>query len=506
MKKVIYSILALSLFFTWGCKKGYLDINQNPNQPTSAQPEQILPTALNNTAGRWTHREMGAFWMGQWAPSGSVSGFTAEKTYNPASNYRTAIWSGIYDNLKDYDFVEKEAEKSGKDALRGIAKIMKVYNYQILVDTYGNVPYTEALQGTDVIRPTYDKAEDIYDDFIVQLDTAIALLKKPESSINVFPRSSDIVFGGDATKWVKFANTMKIKVLLRHANNSAKAAYIQTNVDNIVAEGSGFITENVLSNPGYLQSDGKLNQFWATYFKDAAGTNVTAVSFYAVGAYFKTMLDGRETIGEYRGRGGFYSATASLEGVTLGQLDAPLYANCSKFNEEGLFLCQSFNQDSYLMSAAESFFLQAEAAERGYLADDAQMLYNKGVEASFVENYIPGGYTGAASDAAAYVSNGEEVSDYADAPDKIELIITQKYIAGFGHGAFEAWCDYRRTGFPNPTALDGTGDIFYSPQSIFGKSIPARLLYPSTEEQTNSANALAEGITNVHTQKLFWAK
>jgi Starch-binding associating with outer membrane len=482
MKKSIYSILMVSILAIWGCKREYLDINTNPNQPTSATPELVLSSSLNATAGRWVHRELGAFWGGHWSPSGSVSGF------------RTGIWTGIYDNLNDYDYVEKEATKAGKSAVVGIAKIMKVYNYQILVDTYGNIPYKTALKGTDVIRPTYDEAQAIYDDFIVQLTSAIELLKEKESSANVYPRQSDIVFKGDLKQWIKFANTLKLKILLRQINVAGKASFIQTEIGKIVTEGSGFVTADVVSNPGYLKSDGKQNQFWETYYQNAAGTDQTVRSFYATSLFFVQTMG---NLGDFRGSGGFYGAGI---GVPFGEppTDTYLYANVAEFNTKGLALCKDFNQDSYLMLASESYFLQAEAVERGLMTGNAKALFESGVLASFINTYLATGYTvaEATTDAGDYYSKGNPLTDYAAATNKIETIITQKWIAGFGHGSFEAWCDFRRTGFPK---------VPLSTQAISGQH-PTRLLYPVQEEQTNAANVGSQGVNNIFTQKIFWDK
>jgi hypothetical protein len=133
MKKYNLILLFFAAIAISSCKD-YLNINDNPNSPISATPELVLTNALNVSAGRLVHNEIGAFWAGQWAPSGSVSGFTAEKTYDITTTFRTGIWNSPYDNALDFQYVTREALKVGKPGVAGMALVMKAYDFQILVE------------------------------------------------------------------------------------------------------------------------------------------------------------------------------------------------------------------------------------------------------------------------------------------------------------------------------------------------------------------------------------
>ena len=132
---------------------------------------------------------------------------------------------------------------------------MQCFLYQKLVDMYGDVPYTEALQGTDFFTPVYDPQQTIYEGLITKLTEAIADIKAAS-----WPASfvADIVFTGNKTNWVKFANSLKMRILMRQSFMPGRLAYIQSKVSEIVTEGSGFMTtEYVSSNPGFLKQAGK---------------------------------------------------------------------------------------------------------------------------------------------------------------------------------------------------------------------------------------------------------
>lgn len=488
-----YSFIVAAALLLSSCKEGYLDINKNPNQAVTSTPELVLSAALNSTSGLLTHNEIGHFWAGHWSPSGSVSGFNPEKTYDLPSNFRTGIWTASYDNLADYDYIEKAAVAGNRQALVGIAKVMKVYVFQRLVDTYGNVPYTEALQGPANLRPKYDDAQAIYDDLSKQLDDAVTALKLPVTSENPSPGVSDIVFAGNLPKWVRFANTLKLRLMLRQTNVASKEAAIRSEIAKAVAAG-GFLgtDENAQSTPGYLKSAGKQNPFYESYGFTAAGTIAGNKEFYTNSDYFINRLvstnDPRlaqfattATDAQFRGQ---------YRGVPFGEGSDPyLYAKTSGF---GPAILKAFDQPQVLMQSAESLFLQAEAVQRGYTAGDAKKLYDSGILESFKFLSVPGSATAAA----AYSAVPVNTVDFASSTDKIQAIITQKWIVLGAFGGFEAWSEFRRTGFPA---------VPLSTRAV-GTKQPARFLYPNQELGTNEANVKAQGTISQFDTKIFWAK
>ncbi len=495
MKRILYFAGAALGLLIGGCSDDYLDINENPNKAVSSTPELVLTNALNITSGKLTHNEIGSYWSGQWAPSGSFSGFDGERTYNITSTFRTNVWTVTYNNLSDYKVVETEALKAGKPSLAGIARVMKAFNYQIIVDAYGNAPYSQALKGTSAILPAYDDASVIYDSLLVDIDKAKAYLAVPISGTNPSAGTSDIIFGGNTAKWIKFANTLKLRILLRQSGVKNVAAQIAA----IAADAGGFLGagEDVSSNPGYLRTTGKMNQFYEFFGYNAGNARSSGHDAYAINSF---MIDNLKANNDPRLSRIAYPTTAdgvTYKGVPLGgQSDEYLFPKISGVGpavlpQDGTAgTLELFKRSQTIMTAAESFFLQAEAVQRGFYAGDVKALYQAGI----VESFRLMGVPNAATAAVTYYSQLIPNVNYGVSPNKIEAIITQKWFALANFGGFEAWTEFRRTGFPNvPLSIKASGS-----------GQPVRLIYPQSEYSNNAANANAQGELNVFSSRIFW--
>src|SRR2546423_9777162 len=163
--------IALAGLVIAGCKKDFLDINKNPNAATTATPELVLPSALVTTAIRMNPMASPNTWfngwMGYWAISGSYAISSSDfTTYKQTTGTGDAFFQGTYRNLNDYNYVEVQSKAQNKPFYVAVAKVMKAYNFQELVDLFGNVPYSEAFQGTANLHPKYDDQKAIYEDLI----------------------------------------------------------------------------------------------------------------------------------------------------------------------------------------------------------------------------------------------------------------------------------------------------------------------------------------------------
>ncbi len=409
MKKIIYSAALIALAVMSSCKREYLDAGDNPNNPTVSDALLVLPNALNVTAGRLPHNEIGAFWGGHWSPTTSVTGFTEEKTYNAQASFSTAgnVWVSCYNNIKDYDFVEKDAADKKLKTLQGIAQVMKVYNFQLLADAYGDIPYSEALQGeTGNTSPAYDSAKDkVYPGLIKDLDVALANLAIPTSVTNTPPNKEDIYFAGDRIKWMRFANTLKLRILMRQSYVADKDAYVKAQILAIkdptssgALGGQIFlgIYEDVTSSPGYLKTSGKQNQFWNNYGFTEADANAARQQFFGISEYARQQIEGATTT-----TGGVpprdfqrlvriakpvkVAATATFKYVFTG---IPFGAQASTFgypviSSFGVGFLRSYDQKMVVMTASEALMLQAEAVQRGYMAGNFKTLFRDAVRSSF---------------------------------------------------------------------------------------------------------------------------
>src|SRR6476469_152485 len=196
MKKVLTYLFAGVILFGTSCKK-YLDINENPNQATSATPQLLLSQALVATAQVLnSYNSYGAQLGGDMANAGGYGGFGTAITYNFSSNDFSGLWTGTYDNLEDYQAILDQTDgKPEYDYFNGMARIMRAHDFQLLVDTYNDVPYTDALKGQGKLTPAYTDAKTIYKDLSEQLDRAIATIDSGATAqglINV--GTADVLF------------------------------------------------------------------------------------------------------------------------------------------------------------------------------------------------------------------------------------------------------------------------------------------------------------------------
>ena len=272
MKLKFLYIIALIAFISSGCKKSFLDVNTNPNSLPSATPSFVFTNALNTTTTNLLNaNETGSYWAGHWTQSSSYILSPETFAYNfTDGNFN--YWDGIYDNLQDYQYVINNADANGQKYFKGPAKVMKAYLFGALVDMYGNIPYTDALKGTRALAPKFDDQKAVYEDLIKQLDSALIDIKA-----NAFASAfsgADIIFKGNTTSWAQFANSVKLRLLMHQSRVSGKEAYITTELNKIVTEGSGFITGKEVGVGGpsfYIATAGKTNPYYDRFGYDANG-------------------------------------------------------------------------------------------------------------------------------------------------------------------------------------------------------------------------------------------
>lgn len=507
MKKLLSIILACGIFLT-SCSDEFFDINQSPNSAIEENmtPSLVLPRALHRMAEmQATEYDVYTRWMGYWARcSGTYGPNTDEEAYQLTSAFNRLSWLTMYDILKDFDVIEKNAIAREEDAYLAIAKIMKSIGYMQLVDQYNNVPYSKSFDLANNMLTPYDKGSDIYASLITELEEAEALLKASTIAENLDIETADIMFGGDLSKWRKLANTQRLRLLL-HQSELLSAAALKTEVDKIVANGAGFLGagESAEVQPGYAADVDKQNPYWNAYnINDAGGLD----NYNRANNYFLNLLKGNDDI-RYKY---FYSKASSPKSAgdyvgfdygfdyPTGTPEGDKYAAANSSNVAGPGIAKGADMAQWLLPSFESLFLQAEAVQRGALAGVVKDVYQAAVKESFV--WL--GVEKVDSVTNAYLNTESKSFAYWDAPanaDKLKLIMTQKYIAMFGINGLETWTDYRRTGFPS--------DIPLSVISSRGSNIiPFRLIYPQEEYQYNQANATAEGTINPQSMKVFWDK
>jgi len=481
--KILLPILALALF---SCDD-YVDINQSPNDPTpeSVTPNLALAAAISEPFRTFstTSNELGNVWMQNWGANVNTTtgGYATEYTLGINSTFRAGIWDNTYLTVANLQNIITR-NTTVYDNHKAIAKIMKVFYMQYIVDLYGNVPYSLAWDQTNY-APAYDDDQAIYRSFIVELKEAMDLIENADvSDATVGPE--DVVFQGNLDNWEKFANTLRLRVLLRESEVSASSSYLAT--EFALLNGAEFLTADAAINPGYSADNAfKQNPFYG-YFYNIDGSPRQNQDFIKATSFVLNFLD---STSDPRKQRLYAPATGTTYvGVVQGATAPETPDNLSSV---GPALLQSASQNGYLITAAESYFLQSEAAFRGYLGGDAKTLFESGIQASFLLD----GLTVAQFNTYLTAISTTNGAGWDASSNKIQAIMTQKWVALNGRNGIESFIEHNRTGFP-VVPLATTSQY---------PTLPLRLFYPTSEYTGNAANVPNLTIAQMFSEGPFWA-
>lgn len=533
MKKLIILLLIVAATGFSGCEK-WLDVNKNPNDATRATPDLILPGVLKVWAEDMDPLKttFGA-WMGYWAHAGGWSGWYTTKKYEITSSFMSLY--GYYTGpLTDSRFVRVN---SGDNVVYpAITDVVDAWYYSHLVDAYGDVPYSEACQPDVTLTPKYDDDKEIYLDLIERLTNAVNVfynkVNAPDAATNsiyAFKNSVDIVFGGNFDNWRKLANTLKLRLVMRMTGDMT-AAELKALMDNTADK--GFLTADAKINPGYTLSSGKTNPVWNTFGKSYSGVVQSANTQYTLNRYMHQKLsltaDPRLTALWFAPisapSGNLVSIKFGTDGDLTVQPNTTVAANyhwvliCSDAGVNPTTKAKTGDlgatEGTVLFLKSESYFLQAEALARGILdpavvGTNVNTAFRDGIAASLDACKVT------AADKANYLST---VAGITGDPleTQVRKIIEEKWIANYFLNHFESWCDYRRTGYPDPVGLGADYEMLsYYPGGIIRRQIPRLFPYPQDDYDLNKANTQAaitkQGVpftTNAYPfdARVFWDK
>ena len=477
----------------------YLDVNDSPNNPTASlvNPKLSLSASISRPYRNITitANELGNVWMNSWGGNVNqiTSAYSTEYSLQLNNDFNSTIWNNLYlntanlQNIINYDSVEYDNHKA-------IAKIMKTYYFQYIVDLYGDIPYSEAHDAAN-LNPKYDDDVAVYRALYTQLDEAIALINAAPV-VTIAVGDEDPIFFGDMEMWKKFANTLKLKLLVREStlaqSNSDSAAYLTQKFASLAS--ASFITSDVIINPGYNGgSNNQQNPFYSVYGLDTAGNPGTRRQVVVATKHAVEFLNGIEPNTTFDNRisklftpitgGAYVGVTQGLQGAG----NVPL-----SLSSLGTGLVVSSAQDGFIMTASESYFLQSEAVFRNYLSGDAKALFQSGIQSSFDLLGVP-------ASAAAYIATSNTINGigWDGSANKIQAIMTQKWVALMGINGIESYIEYVRTGFP----ATGVSTVAITPT---GK-LPKRLLYPTSELVGNSANVPSLSLSQAFNQGAYWS-
>ncbi len=473
MKK-LFLIALLPLFTVVACRKDLTSLNVDPKNPQSAPSSAFFTSGQKAMTDLLTSTNVNdnIFRL--------IVQYWTETTYTDESNYDIVtrqiprqIWNGLYrDVIRDF----REAKKLIPDQVANaavqqnqlaITEIMEVMAWYYLVTTFGDIPYTEALE-INTLQPKYDNQKTIYTDLLSRLNAAIADLDEGAASFG----NADLIYGGDVEMWQKFANSFKVKMGMTIADDDNTLA--RSTVESAVA--AGVFTSNAdNASFTYQTSPPNTNPVWSDLVqsgrKDFVVTNTIVNKMEALNDprlddYFSFDNTGSDYSGGIPGAGNNF-ATFSKPADAIQAPEFP----------------------ALLLSYDEVEFFLAEAAQRGYnVGGTAIQHYNNAVTASILY------WGGTTTEATAYLLQPSVMYDPVNWKARIG---EQKWLALYNRG-WDAWIEWRRLDAPAivapPTAVSAT---------------PLRYTYPIPEQNLNTANynAAASAVGgDAVTTKLFWDK
>jgi hypothetical protein len=506
------SVIALCAFFASSCTKNFEKYNTDPNKATAAQ----LQGDFKNIAGYLPNMQLNIittvnynFQVQQNLNADIFSGYMMadepfdglnNDTYHMRPDWNSTAFDLAYSNImNNWNQVRVHVAPSQAHFL-AVATILKVEGMHRVTDIYGPLPYSKF--ATNPFSTPYDTQQSIYSSFFNELDTAVNVLTNfVKANPGAVPfKPFDLVYGGDYTQWIKFANTLRLRLAMRIVY--ADAALAQKEAEAAVNNPYGLLAVPADdANINMVNSITYHNPLWSVCYE-----------YFDInmGAPMESILTGYK---DPRLAAYFVPSTIQpgvYKGIRIG-IDIP---NASLYSTFSLLNLTS-STPIQLMTASEAYFLRAEGALRGWaMGGTAQSFYEQGIQTSFTQHGVSSsGYVNdATSTAASYVdpnnaANNISASDNTQKPylnnitikwdatatfeQNLQRIITQKWIACFPDGE-EAWSEFRRTGYPKlfPVVINNSGGTIST--TAFIKRLP----FPS-DELTNNPAGVAQGISEL---------
>ena len=459
INKIIFTLLVVVI--AAACKKQeYYQVN--PNLPSVATPSLLLTNIEASTFNQWPME---------------ISYASRHMTYYERPNsYVNYNWStgsfSAYDILRQVANMDDLATKGNLDNYRGLAKFFRAYHFLQLTETFGDIPYSEALKATTGnTKPKYSTQKEVYAGILNELEEANNLLD-PSKTIQ-----GDVIYNGNAMQWKKLVNALRLRVLIHLSKKESDATLnVKQQFQSILSNPTKYpLMTSIADNGQIVYNTTAVSNYYPTY------QNNSIPSLAALEKGFVNILKSRNDPRLFKiaepVTGQPAGVFSSYEGVDAGltvadQNDASPFA--SKIARR--YIEDPINEPMILLGYAEQEFLIAEGIARGWATGNAAQHYYNGITASMKFYGISD------ADIATYIAQPSVVYNPANA---IPMIITQKYISFFLNSGWEPFFEQRRTGIPTLSTGPGTQN---------GGKVPKRWIYPQSEFSYNGTN-VQEAVT-----------
>lgn len=506
MKKLAIITTIILGLATTSCDS-YLDINQDPNSPSEGNMTTsiLMPAAEMGIAATYGNllRIPAGYFTQHYSHMFGTSNYVDYSQFNMSPVRSGSAYSQINRvGLKNLQTIRSLAEENEEWGTYLAATTLRCFALQVLVDCYGSIPYTEALDISNA-SPHYDDGATVYAGLISELEEALAKVSPTDRVATNF-----LFSGQNALPWIQFANALKLKIMSREVGAVAE---VESKIGALIAE-NNFPSADVAYTDCWSNETGQMNPYYSEEFSTAFGStqiNVTA-NMAIIGTMLQKNGEGEVTYRDPR-LGSFFDTNSS--GEYVGGVSGTNFSTSTNF--KAAYWCRptmKYNSPVYLLQVAETEFFIAEYYARQNNSAQAEAHYNAAIQASCASAGVG---TGAAEVIAKFPYNQANYK---------QCIGISKWIALAGTNNFESWCELRRLKYPAFGSVSGA-DLYdsdedklntqlyspgtlYTPISVFEKvgsnQVIQRWPYPSVSTSSNS-NAPVFNDADYKTP-LFWAK
>lgn len=473
MKKLsIFFAIALG-FATTSCDS-YLDINQDPNSPAEENmtTDILFPAAEMNLATSYGdyYRITGGYFAQFYSQSFGTSNYLDYSQFSQSATRSSTDYTQLNQRtLKNLNTVLSLAEAGEEWGTYLAATTLRAFTYQILVDCYGEVPFSEAFDASNA-SPKYDDGADIYAALVAEIDNALAKVGPNDVVATNF-----LLPGKTSAEWIKLANTVKLKLLMRESG----AVDVNSQLAALVAE-NNFITSDVAWEGCWSNEVGSLSPFYAEEFSTSWGsTQVNVIANIAIIGTMQQKNDVGDVVFQDGRLAAFFEPNSS--GVYTGGVSGTNFATSADL--KAAYWCRpvaSATMPVYFITLSEVEFFLAEYYAKNGNSSQAEAHYNAAIEASFATADVDG-----ADEVIARYPYSQ--SSYA------ECIGIAKWVALAGVNTFEAWCEARRLNYPAFGSTTGA-QLYNETNDTYSPALytPGTFYTPIKVEDKLGANKILE--------------
>ena len=501
MKKILITFLALGVLASCEFDKGFEEMNVNPNSAAQVGVATKITKLQTDISGsRYENWRNSLIYSSTIVQHHAENNWWAGDTYNRNDDWSFAQWNQAYGGMvKGVQDIIAQLESEGDSGTHmGMARIMRVFIFHRITDLYGDCPYSEAGQGyiNGILTPKYDSQQDIYMDMLKELEEAVAQISG-DGALG----SADVIYGGSAVHWKAFGNSMMLRLAMRLTQVDAATAQAWA----VKAIGGGTMTSNdhIASVKHGDGSSGRKNGHGEVFDVDQGSRISTSFMSRMNGDPRKTRLfmrnadknqDAANLIGMKNGLKN--DPYTSLDGI-----DIPAAGDTTVYAMAATEL-QSITAPMVFQTYAEVEFLKAEAAIRGWISSSDKAHYEAGVTAGMqMLEGIYGTTPISGAEISAFLAGDGAYKAGGSVAERWEQVMDQYFIATYLN-EYEAYANWRRSGFPNITATRHPG-------SYTNGQFMVRMIYPTAESGSNAANyaaAVANQGPDSYTTPLWWDK